>query len=91
MASIWRGVISISLPPKSMPCGSRGHRASVKPSGPARTRCANACVLDFVTLVRIADSRCDVPVLYSISVPGALTSGRLNAYRTQFRLRTHVP
>ena len=74
-----------------MPCGSRGQRASVNPSGPASTRCAKACVLVFVTLVRIADSRCDVPVLYSMSVPGALTSGRVSAYRTQLRLRTHVP
>jgi hypothetical protein len=30
-------------------------------------------------LVRIAERRCDVPVLYSIDVPGSLTIGRSSA------------
>ena len=34
---------------------------------------------------------CDVPVLYSMEVPGSLTIGRLSAERTQFALLTHRP
>ena len=39
----------------------------------------------------MAESRCDVPVLYSIDVPGSLTIGRCSANRTQLRLLTHRP
>jgi hypothetical protein len=42
-------------------------------------------------LVMMAERMCDVPVLYSIDVPGSLTIGRSRAYRTQFRLLTHGP
>ena len=34
---------------------------------------------------------CDVPVLYSIELPGSLAIGRRSAYRTQFGLLTHAP
>ena len=59
-----------------MPCGSAVHFASVKPSGFASCSCANCHVLVFVALVRIADSRCELPVLYSTRVPGSSISGR---------------
>ena len=47
----------------------------MKPRGFARTSAANWCVLFFVAFVRIADRMCDVPVLYSIELPGSLTIG----------------
>ena len=52
------------------------HFASVKPSGFASSSCANCHVLIFAALVRIADSRCELPVLYSTRVPGSSISGR---------------
>jgi hypothetical protein len=48
-------------------------------------------VLRRVTRVRIAESRCELPVLYCISVPGSLTIGCARTVRTQLRLRTHEP
>ena len=53
-------------------------------SGFASAVWANCHVLVLDTLVRMADSKWELPVLYSISVPGVLTSGRLQAYATQF-------
>ena len=44
-----------------------------------------------VAFVRIADSRWVLPVLYSISSPGAANIGRASACRTQSRLVTHAP
>ena len=74
-----------------MPCGSRDQRGSEIFSGWPSVRCANAHVLAFETFVRMADSRCELPVLYCMPVPGSSISGRPSAYDTQLRLDTHRP
>ena len=44
-----------------------------------------------VAFVRIADSRCELPVLYSITAPGAANIGRASECCTQLRDLTHAP
>src|SRR5918993_4720989 len=74
-----------------MPCGSCGQGARLNPSGLASSSWANCQVLFLVALVRIADNKCDVPVLYSTRVPGSSIRGCASTYLTQFLLRTHAP
>jgi hypothetical protein len=49
------------------------------PSGAASTSFANWRTLLRVAFVRMAARMCDVPVLYSIDVPGSLTMGLSSA------------